>query len=193
MEHAVARHRANISTARNAIEMILIKEESNVENRRCYLPGQAEGGEPGDFHLATFMDADFGQLLAEIGWSVTVAEKSKNLIATCTERHIAWLSLIETPKDGEVEASTDFLPETFPVLFGSTIAPNPILTFGEFVFSIAAEQAETWLWGLLVQALDQSQQAVCLLHGLASGKGFSGETKNTPSAARGSTRHCKPD
>ena len=75
--------------------------------------------------------------------AVAVGEQPKNLIATCTERHIAWLSLIETPEDGEVEASTDFLPETFPVLFGRTIAPDPILTLVEFVFRIAAEHAET--------------------------------------------------
>jgi hypothetical protein len=55
---------------------------------------------------------------------------------------MAWLGLIETPKDGEVEASTDFLPEMAPVLFGRTIAPDPILTYGEFVFCIAAEHAE---------------------------------------------------
>jgi hypothetical protein len=65
-----------------------------------------------------------------------VAEQPQELIATCTEQHIAWLGLIETPEDREVEARTDFLPETFPALFGRTITPDPILTFGEFLFLI---------------------------------------------------------
>ena len=59
-EDAVARHRAHVFTAlRNAIEMISIREESNVENRRWFLPGQAKGGESRDFHLAAFVNADF--------------------------------------------------------------------------------------------------------------------------------------
>ena len=92
------------------------------------LPGQAKGGESSDFHPAAFLDADFNQLLAEIGRSVAVAEQPQDLIASCAQRLIAWLSLIETPKDGEVEASTDFLPETAPVLFGRIIGPDPVST-----------------------------------------------------------------
>ena len=38
------------------------------------LQRRAKGGESGDFHLAAFVDADFSQLLAEIGRSVAVAE-----------------------------------------------------------------------------------------------------------------------
>jgi hypothetical protein len=92
--------------------------------------------------LAAFVNGHFSQLFTEIGRSVAVAEQPQNLIATCTHWHIAWLSLIETPEDGEVEAPTDFLPETTPVLFGRTIFPGPVSTLGEFVFRIAAEQAE---------------------------------------------------
>jgi hypothetical protein len=46
------------------------------------------------------------------------------------------------------------------------------LTLVEFVFRIAAEQTETELWGLLMQALNQSQQTVRLLHGFATGEGY---------------------
>jgi len=54
---------------------------------------------------------------------------------------MAWLSLIETPEDGEAEESTDLLPETFPALFGRTISPGPVPALGEFVFCIAAQHA----------------------------------------------------
>ena len=101
------------------------------------------GGKSCDFHLAASLDGDFSQLLAEIGRIIAVGEQPKNLIATCTERHIAWLSLIEAPEDGEVEVPTSFLPEAFTTLFGRTIAPNPILTMVKFAFRIAAEHAET--------------------------------------------------
>src|ERR1017187_284505 len=73
-EDAVARHRNHIFTASNAIEMISIKEESNTGHRRWLLPRQAKGGESRDFHSAALLDADFSQLLAEIGRSVTVSE-----------------------------------------------------------------------------------------------------------------------
>jgi hypothetical protein len=87
-EDAVAQHRNHVSpTLRLAIEMISIKRESDEENRRWFLPGQAEGGESRDFHLSTFLDADFSQLLAEIGRIVAGAKESQDLIATCTERH----------------------------------------------------------------------------------------------------------
>jgi hypothetical protein len=88
------------------------------------------------------VNADFSQLLAEMGRSVAVGEQPQHLIAACAQRQMAWLCLIETPEDGEVEACTDFLPETFPVLFGRTIAPDPISTLCKFVFRIAAEHAE---------------------------------------------------
>jgi len=121
---------------------ILLSDTRGIAKPSGALPGQAKGGESSDFHPAAFLDADFNQLLAEIGRSVAVAEQPQDLIASCAQRLIAWLSLIEMPKDGEVEASTDFLPETAPVLFGRTIAPDPVSTLGEFVFRIAAEHAE---------------------------------------------------
>jgi hypothetical protein len=55
---------------------------------------------------------------------------------------MAWLSLIETPEDGKVKPAADSLPETFPVLFGRTVAPHPTLTCGQLVFRIASEHAE---------------------------------------------------
>ena len=137
-----------------------------------FLPGHAKGGESRDFRLTVFANADLSQLLPEIGKSVAIAEQPKNLIATCTERHIAWLSLGVTPEDGEVEALPDFLPETFPMPFGRTIAPDPILAMIKFVFRVAGEQAESLLGSLLMQASDQSQQAIRLLHGLATGEGY---------------------
>jgi len=82
------------------------------------------------------VNADLNQLFTEIGRGITVAEQPQNLIATCAQRQAAWLSLIETPEDGEVKACTDFLPETSQALFGRTITPDPILTFGEFLFLI---------------------------------------------------------
>ena len=48
--------------------MISIKKESDEENPRWFLPGQAKDGKSRDFHLATFLDAYFSQLLAEIGF-----------------------------------------------------------------------------------------------------------------------------
>ena len=89
------------------------------------------------------MNADLNQLFTEIGRGITVAEQPQNLIATCAQRQTAGLSLIETPEDGEVEAGTDFLPETFPARFRRTIAPDPILTIGELAFRIPAEHTET--------------------------------------------------
>jgi len=89
------------------------------------------------------VNADLNQFFTEIGRGITVAEQPQNLIATGAQRQTAGLSLIETPEDGEVEAGTDFLPETFPGLLGRTIAPDPIMTFGEFVFRIPAEHTET--------------------------------------------------
>ena|SRR5208282_2343662 len=71
------------------------------------LPRQAKGGESRDFHLAAFLDADFSQLFVEISRTVAVAEQPQDLIATCTERHIAWLSLNETPEDSYVKAPID--------------------------------------------------------------------------------------
>src|ERR1035441_4119410 len=73
-EDAVARHRNHVVTAWNASEMISIKEESNVENRRWLLPGQAQRREFRDFSSTAFLDADLSQLLAEIGRSVAVSE-----------------------------------------------------------------------------------------------------------------------
>ena len=121
---------------------ILLSDTGGLAKPSGALPGQAKGGESSDFHPAAFLDADFNQLLAEIGRSVAVAEQPQDLIASCAQRLIAWLSLIETPKDGEVEECTNFVPETFPVLLGKTITPDPVLTLGEFVFRIAAEHAE---------------------------------------------------
>jgi len=74
-----------------------------------------------------------------VGNPVTSANPHCELCAAAN----CWLRLIETPEDGEVEARTDFLPETFPARFRRTIAPDPILTFGEFVFRIPAEHTET--------------------------------------------------
>jgi hypothetical protein len=54
--------------------MISIKEGSNVENRRWFLPRHPKGGESRDFHLAAFLDVDFSHLLAEISGSITVPE-----------------------------------------------------------------------------------------------------------------------
>ena len=122
---------------------ILLSDTGGLAKPSGALPGQAKGGESRNFHPAAFLDADFGQLLAEISRSVAVAEQAQDLVATCAQRQTAWLSLIETPKDSEVEACTDFLPETAPVLFGGTISPGPISTLGEFVFRIAAEHTET--------------------------------------------------
>ena len=121
------------------------------------LPGKAKDRESRDFRSAAFVNADLNQFFTEIGRGITVAEQPQNLIATGAQRQTAWLSLIETPEDGEVEARMDFLPEMFPARFRRTIAPDPILTFGEFVFRIPTEHTETELWGLLMQALNQSQ------------------------------------
>jgi len=121
---------------------ILLSDTGGLAKPSGALPGQAKGRKSRDFCSTAFVNADFCQLFAEIGRSVAVAEQPQDLIASCAQRLIAWLSLIEMPKDGEVEASTDFLPETAPVLFGRTIAPDPVSTLGEFVFRIAAEHAE---------------------------------------------------
>ena len=89
------------------------------------------------------MNADLNQFFTEIGRGITAAEQPQNLIAACAQRQTAWLSLIETPEDGEVEARMDFLLEMFPGRFRRTIAPDPIMTFGEFVFRVPAEHTET--------------------------------------------------
>ena len=110
---------------------------------RRVLPGKAKDRESRDFRSAAFVNADLNQLFTEIGRGITVAEQPQNLIATGAQRQTAGLSLIETPEDGEIEARTDLLPETFPARFRRIIAPNPIMTFGEFVFRVPAEHTET--------------------------------------------------
>jgi hypothetical protein len=45
------------------------------------------------------------------------------------------------------------------------------LTFVEFMLCVAAEHSETQPWGLMMQAVNQSQQTASLLHGLTTGEG----------------------
>ena len=80
---------------------ILLSDTGGLAKPSGALPAQAKGGESRDFHPTAFLDADFSQLFAEIGRSVPVAEQAQDLVATCAQRQIAWLSLIETPKDSE--------------------------------------------------------------------------------------------
>jgi hypothetical protein len=46
---------------------ILLSETSGLAKPSGDLPGQAKGGESRDFDHAALIDADFSQLLAEIG------------------------------------------------------------------------------------------------------------------------------